>query len=344
MGARAIDPKDLVARELGPALEMILQYFPQNPGAMTHEDIEAMRARGAAMAKPLLDGPRVQECVIPGRGGAPDVKVHVINADPAVGRPAILHMHGGGFVAGSARGSVPDLQVAAKALDCVVVTIEYRLAPETPFPGALDDNYAALAWLYANAEEFGVDRTHIAVQGESAGAGHAAMLAIAARDRGEYPLCFQLLLQPMLDDRTSSVRHPPAHIGAFLWRPELNVGGWTALLGSAAGGAAPKGAVPAREVDLWGLPPAFIGVGSIDLFVEESVDYARRLCEAGVPTELLLLSGAFHAFDFAAPGARITRRYRLAYFNALARAFGRPELAVAPDPAPMAMAAAEAAS
>jgi acetyl esterase/lipase len=344
MGARTIDPKDLVAPELGPALEIVLQLFPQNPGAMTQESIDAMRARGAAMAKPLLDAPRVEERLIPGRAGAPDVKVHVINANPAVVRPAILHMHGGGFVAGSARGSIPDLQVAAEALDCVVVTVEYRLAPETRFPGALEDNYAALAWLYANAAELGVDCARIAVQGESAGAGHAAMLAIAARDRSEYPVCFQALLQPMLDDRTSSVRHPPAHIGAFLWRPELNVGGWTALLGSAPGGAAPNGAVPAREDDLSGLPPAFIGVGSIDLFVEESIEYARRLCEAGVPTELLVVSGAFHGFDFAAPAAGITRRYRLAYFNALARAFGRAELAAAPDPAPIAIVIAAAAS
>ena len=252
---------------------------------------------------------------------------------PASRKPAILHIHGGGFISGSAASGLADLQAQAAALACVIVTVEYRLAPETPFPGALDDNYAALLWLFHNAEALGVDASLIAIQGESAGAGHAAMLALRARDRGEVKICFQSLTYPMLDDRTASSRPVPEHIGRFLWTRKLNVLGWRALLGAEPGAAdAPPGAVPAREAELSGLPPTFISVGDIDLFVEEDVAFAGRLIAAGVPTELLVLPGAFHGFYLLAPEAGVSRRHALAHINALARALGRPEIAQAPVP------------
>jgi acetyl esterase/lipase len=304
--------------------------MPELGGLSPGELIAALRSRGLASTLPFLPSPAVNMRIIPGMPGSPDVTVIVINAAPGVGRPAILHMHGGGFFLGSAAAAVADLQVLARALDCVIVTVEYRLAPETPFPGALNDNYAALQWLYRSAGSLGVDGSRIALAGDSAGGGHAAMLAIAARDRGEIPICLQALTFPMLDDRTGSSRKPPPHIGAIGWTPQFNRFGWSALLGQRAGGeTAPAGAVPAREVRLADLPPTFICVGDIDLFVEEDIAFAQRLIAAGVPTELLVLPGAPHGFFGMAPEAAVSRRYQAAYLNALARAFLLSELTAA---------------
>jgi acetyl esterase/lipase len=268
--------------------------------------------------------PPYEERSIPGAKGAPDVRVFVINA--AAGdrkRPAILHIHSGGFVAGTAAEAIPSLQQVALDHDCVIVTVEYRLAPETRFPGSLEDNYAALKWLHTSAGSLGVDTSRIAVMGLSAGAGHAAMLTIAARDRGEVPIAFQLLSYPMLDDRTGSSRHVPPYIGAYIWVPASNRFGWSSLLGVPAGSRiVPAGAVPARAENLAGLPPAFIGVGSIDLFVDEDVDYARRLIDSGVPTELCVVPGAYHGFDLFAPEAPVSKTFRATWNAALARAFG----------------------
>ncbi len=260
------------------------------------------------------------------------MKVFVINAKPGERRPAVLHTHGGGFLLGSAASDIPRLQVMARALDCVVVTVEYRLAPETPFPGSLEDNYAALKWLHAEAESLGVDPARIAVAGESAGGGHAAILAIAARDRGEIPIVFQSLVYPMLDDRTGSSRQPPPYIGAFIWTADLNRQGWKAFLATEPGGPrVPAGAVPARLDNLARLPPAWIGTGSVDLFVNEDIEYARRLVDAGVRIDLLVVAGAYHGFDILVPNASVSKNFTLSRYNALARAFGVKQLDSAPS-------------
>ncbi len=326
-----IDPLTLLDPELKPALDAILPLFPALDGPFDAAALAGFRAR--MIAKPRLAAPAVETRRVPAPSGV-EVSVLVVNAG-GERRPAILHMHGGGYIAGSAEDGVADLQVLAHALDCVVVSVDYRLAPETPFPGSLHDNLAALRWLRTEAAALGVDPARVAIMGESAGGGHAAMLAIAARDAGDPPLLLQALTYPMLDDRTASSRTAPPHIGTWLWRPELNVAGWTALLGRPPGGeAAPAGAVPARLGDLAGLPPTFIAVGTLDLFVEEDIDFARRLVAAGVPTELIVLPGAFHASDAVAPATSVSRRQRRALYNALARALGRPELNEPPPPAP----------
>lgn len=214
------------------------------------------------------------------------------------------------------------VQEIAAAVDCVVVSVDYRLTPETPFPGSLEDNYAGLKWLYENSAELGVDRSKIAVLGESAGGGHAAMLAVAARDRGEVPVAFQCLIYPMLDDRTGSTRPVPSHIGTLLWTSELNRFGWTALLGVRAGSSRVlNGAVPARIENLRGLPPTFIGVGSIDLFVREDIEYAQRLIDAGVPTVLQVVPGAYHAFEVIVPAASASKQFKATINAALVNAF-----------------------
>lgn len=299
-----------------------------NPDVYINPDLRkaadaARQGRFSAPAPPQHGGPVVVQRTVPGPKGAPDVKVTIVNAGgAATSRPAILHIHGGGYTGGSAAIMVPTLRAMASELDCVIVSVDYRLAPATKFPGSLEDNYAALKWLFTNAHELGVDPSRIAVMGESAGGGHAAMLAIAARDRGEVPLIYQALIYPMLDDRTGTTRPAPPQIGTILWTRDANRAGWTALLGVPAGGPqAPEGSVPARVANLAGLPPAFIGVGGIDLFVDEDIAYAQRLNDAGVPVELNVVPGAFHAFDMFVPDAPVTIRFRAALNNALKGAF-----------------------
>ncbi|RFB87073.1 hypothetical protein B5K11_27060 [Rhizobium leguminosarum bv. trifolii] len=262
-----------------------------------------------------------EKVIIPESKGHPPVTIYLVNPRGGQGRPAILHTHGGGFVFGSAASDVANLQNLARELGCVIVSVEYRLAPETTYRGSIEDNYTALKWLYSNAAEFGVDRSRIGVMGESAGGGHAAMLAIAARDRGEIPISFQCLIYPMLDDRTGRGTVPHS-VGKLEWTAANNQFGWSAFLGMEPGGAdVPPSAVPARVVNLESLPPAFIAVGSIDLFVAEAIDYAKRLIEAGVSTELLVSPGAFHAFNLfpEAAGSSVLKQFNAARLTALRR-------------------------
>ena len=315
-------PADVLSHvlpELRAAAAQMLQFSAPETGKV---DVATL-VRGRAMmpVRPRLAAPAVESKAIPSLGGAPDVRIYIINARPDGARPVIVHLHGGGFILGSAAGDLASLQTEARALDCIIVTVEYRLAPEAPFPAPLDDAYAALLWTYRNCAALGGDPRRIAVQGESAGGGLAAMLAIAARDRGEVPLIHQSLIYPMLDDRTGT-KLPPFPIGRVAWTGALNQAGWTAFLGRPAGQkAAPDGAVPARTRTVAGLPDTFIGVGAIDLFVEEDLDFARRLIEAGVPTDLQVVPGAYHGFDVAVPQAASSQRFRQAQFAALTRAF-----------------------
>lgn len=233
-------------------------------------------------------------------------------------------MHGGGFIVGSAAANIQALQQIAKTHDCVIVTVDYRLAPETPFPGSLNDSYAALLWLRRHAEELGIDPRRIALMGESAGGGLAAQLGVIARDRGEVHLLLQVLISPMLDDRTGSSRKLPSYLGKFIWTPQMNRFAWSSLLGMPAGSAnVPVRAVPARVKNVSGLPPTFIGVGSIDLFAEEVTEYAKRLVLSGVPTELLVVPGAYHGFNKIAPEAPVSKDFDRRWNAALSRAFAR---------------------
>jgi acetyl esterase/lipase len=266
--------------------------------------------------------PSVERRSVPGLKGQASVDIEVIGRKAADElRPAIVHIHGGGLILGRAQDMTAFCQGLAGELDCVVVNVNYRLSPETPFPGPVEDNYAALHWLSSNAEVLGVDAGRIAVMGESAGGGLAAMLAIMARDRGEIPLRYQALIYPMLDDRTGSTRRVPPHIGTIGWSESGNRLGWTSFLGVPAGSPeVPDGAVPARVENLAGLPPAFIGVGAIDLFVEEDIEYARRLVNSGVACQLHVTPGAYHAFEFVVPEARVSREFIAAWKSALKHA------------------------
>lgn len=311
---------DLVHPELLPAAEQLLKYSVEMP-AINQDNLHRSR-EGRPPTPPRLDDVPVEKQVLTDLDGIPDLTLYVINARSTGKRPAILHTHGGGFILGSAESDVPRLQRIARALDCVIVTVDYRLAPEVTYEGSVEDNYAGLSWLYHNAESLGADPQRIALMGESAGGGHAALLAFTARDRGEIPVVFQMLVYPMLDDRSGSSREVPAHIGQLLWTRESNRFGWESFLGMEPGtDKVPAAAVPARIDNVKGLPPAFIGVGSLDLFVDEDIEFARRLVNAGVPTELVVVPGAFHGFDLIAAETAVGEQFNRQKMNALKRAF-----------------------
>lgn len=297
----------------------------RNAPALSASTLAAQRIGMARWARPKRDDIAVERRIVPGGKGQPDVTVHIVNAKPGEARGAILHTHGGGYVLGNSEIGLRDLQDLCGELNCVAVSADYRLAPETTYVGSIEDNYAALKWLHANAASIGGDPARIAVMGESAGGGHAALLAITARDRGEVPIAFQCLIYPMLDDRTGSSRRVPEHIGRIIWNEASNRYGWEAFLGTKPGGSRVHArGVPARTANLAGLPPTFIGVGGIDLFVDEDADYAQRLNAAGVLTELNVVPGAFHGFDAAAAALPVGKIFTAAKLNALRRGFGMP--------------------
>lgn len=318
----AVDPMMLVAPEFREVAARLAAQAADAPPRTAASIPQIRRAMPITDTVPLADVDHFMRR-LPGRAGDPDVPVHAINARAGDRRPAILHTHGGGHIAGSAADEIRRMQLLARQLDCVIVTIDYRLSPEVTFEASTEDNYAGLRWLHTHADELGVDTARIALLGESAGGTHAALLAAMALDRGEYPIAFQCLIYPMLDDRTGTTRPAPPHIGCYAWTPEENRLGWACFLGTAPGGeAVPSAAVPSRRRDLRGLPPAFIGTGAIDLFVLENIAYASRLIEAGVATELLVIPGGYHGFDIFVPDCAASRRFERAKLDALRRGLG----------------------
>ncbi|CAN1572186.1 Aes Esterase/lipase [Caulobacteraceae bacterium] len=311
------DSRHLVDPQLLPMLEA----FPTV--AITTEMLPAMRARPPWFPVSPDDIARTDLTVrkVPRPDGAPEVEVWIYRPRDAVGPlPCIFHIHGGGYVAGDAAQNEGGHRPLAASLGCCIVSVNYRLAPETPHPGPVEDCYAALAWLFANTADLQIDPTRVGVMGESAGGGLAAALALLVRDRGQFRLAFQHLIYPMLDDRTCISADPHPFVGEYIWTAHNNHFGWSSLLGHAPGieGVSPY-AAPARAEDLSGLPPTFISTGSLDLFLEEDLEYARRLLRAGVPVELHVYPGGFHAFNVA-PGVAIAAMARRDSADALARA------------------------
>lgn len=301
-----------------PELRPLLEVFP--PLNLSMESLAETRERVFPMPEVDTSTTDQDRVAAPGPKGAPDVEVLVYRPKAISGPlPCIYHVHGGGYVLGKAANQEPVHRALCAGLGCAIVTVEYRLAPETPFPGPIEDCYAGLAWTFAKAGELGLDTNRIGVMGESAGGGLAAALALLARDRGEYALAFQHLIYPMLDDRTCEHADPHPHAGEFIWHAHNNRFGWSSLLGHEPGrkNVSPY-AAPARAEDLSRLPPTFISTGALDLFLEEDLEYARRLMRAGVPTELHVYPGAFHAFDMA-PDAGVAQQARRDSREALAR-------------------------
>ena len=231
--------------------------------------------------------------------------------------PALLWIHGGGYVLGSAAQDDAVCKYFAHKVGIVVASVEYRLAPESQFPVPLHDCHDALVWL---ARQPYVEPTRIAVGGASAGGGLAAALALLSRERGAVQLALQLLAYPMLDDRTAT-RTDIDESNLRLWNNKANLFGWQSYLGHRPGSAETDPlAAPARCQDLSGLPPAWIGVGTLDLFHQEDVAYANRLNQMGVDCDLRVVEGAFHGFDLIRPKAGVSRDFRSAQVAALAAA------------------------
>jgi acetyl esterase/lipase len=302
---------DAVDPELRTALASFQEF------AMNAQSLPMMRAAIAAQtaaadpAAAIARGVRLEELRIPGPPGAPPVRVLVYRPEsPSGPLPALLQIHGGGYVLGNADMMDPSNREIAAALHCAVFAVDYRLAPETPYPGALEDCYAALKYMFENAAMLGFNPARIGIGGQSAGGGLAAALALLARDRQEVAPAFQHLVFPMIDDRTGAPgveRHP--HAGAFVWTYENNQFGWASLLGCSPGSAGvPAYAAAARATALEGLPPTYICCGALDIFLEENLEYARRLVRAGVPVTFNLYTGAPHSFMMLQPDARISKR------------------------------------
>jgi len=250
------------------------------------------------------------------------ISTRVYRPSGAVGKlPVLLWIHGGGFIVGQAIQDDPVAYRYAKSLNCIVVSVDYRLAPEFPFPTPLEDCYATLKWMSEKSNEIGVDTSRIAVGGLSAGAGLAAALAQIARDRGEVAIKFQLLGYPMLDDRNIAQISDPSQ-QTIPWTQSKNLFAWRAYLGKEPGTSdTPLYASAGRTEDLEGLPPVYIYIGDLDLFLAENLEYAKRLITAGVPTDIHVYQNAVHGFDFFAPESRIGQRCIEGCLLALKNAF-----------------------
>ena len=288
---------------------------------LNDENLNKARANMAAQAVGLTDpvsyGVKRTE-IFASQESGPDVRCLLYQPEAESDGPmgGYLHMHGGGYLFGTPDGwDLSNLLLASK-LGIVVLSVDYRLAPEHPIPAPLDDCYAGLAWLHGNAESLGVDPNRIGIGGESAGGGLAAALAIKARDAKEFGVCFQALTYPMLDDRTGTEDQPgDPLVGEFVWTRQLNQYGWSRYLG-AANREAPQ--VPARLESFDGLPPTWMFTATLDLFRDENIDYARRLMEAGVSCDLLVYPGACHGFQ-GVEGSALSKRYRQDFVAALER-------------------------
>lgn len=283
--------EDMAATELDPSIAALLEQFPviMNTHASA-ETLEDMRG-GSLPAPPLSDAVERVDHVLRDEPRL-TVRVHQQKGATQTNRPCVYSIHGGGYVMGSSDMDDGLFDILCQKTGCVGISVEYRLAPEHPFPAPLEDCYEGLAWVIANAESLGIDPERVGIHGVSAGGGLAAALALMVRDRGEYELAYQLLDCPMLDDRQITVSSQAELIG---WTRESNEFGWRSYLGDLYGGDdVPYLAAPSRAEDLSGLPPAYICVGGADGFRDEGIAYALRLGECGVPCELHVYPGAPH--------------------------------------------------
>lgn len=259
-------------------------------------------------ALPAVDGVRVRRYTLTTDDGA-SLALSWFYGTAAPGS-AVLYLHGGGMIVGLPEfGGLYDWLAARYVAESAVpmLLVDYRIAPEHPHPVPVEDCYAALRWLAAHAGELGVDPARVAVMGDSAGGGLSAAVCLLARDRGGPAIALQLLIYPMLDDRTTLP--DPQLAPTAIWSYDDNITGWRALLGEHAGGERVSAyAAPARATDLTRLPPTYLDVGELDIFRDEDVGYARRLAVAGVPTEVHVHPGCPHVFEIMAPNAAVSRR------------------------------------
>ncbi len=311
----------------------IASVVPQLPVLDLRDVTAARRARRELMDRSLADFVHdptilVEDRLVPGhRDDDPDVRVRVYRrVDAPRPLPALVWIHGGGHVLGQVEQDDPTMEHLVREVGCVAVSVDWRRAPEDPFPAAVHDAAATLAFVVRAAHHLGVDPDRIAIGGASSGGGVAAGLALLARDHGIAQPVLQLLLYPMLDDRNTSRSSHLVH-DERLWDRASNLMAWRAYLGDGwrTDDVSPL-AAPARADDLTALPPAYVAVGDLDGFRDEDIEYAARLARAGVPTELHVYPGAPHGFDLFNPEAAVSRRWLRDRDDALRRAFAEPDL------------------
>jgi triacylglycerol lipase len=294
-----------------PELRDALALSPQVP--LTAETLTRRRADALALLnsvpKPDLPDIATGEIHVESAFGANPIRVLTYRPVGSGGPlPVIVHIHGGGFVMGTPEMKDVENRLFASELKCAIYSVDYRLAPEAPHPAPLEDIYSVFVWLHANAAQLGLDPARIGIKGESGGGGFAAGAALYARDRPGPKFAFQHLIYPMIDDRSAVRKDLHPYVGEFVWTQENNNFGWRSLLGEEPGsaGVSPYAAA-ARAADVSGLPPTYISVGGLDLFLEENLTYADRLSRAGVPVEFHLYPRAFHGF-YRAVNARVTKQ------------------------------------
>ena len=311
--------RDLIDPESRGPLDALLEVQPGGFNAIP--DIVARRAAltqlQASLEIPPNPNVTSQDRAVPGPDGEPDISVRIYRPVAATGTlPGIYFIHGGGMVLGTVEGESAVATSICDQVGAVVVSVEYRLAPEHPHPAQVEDCYAGLTWMARHAGDLGIDPGRLALYGGSAGGGLAIATALLARDRGFPALCFQMPIYPMIDDRNETgSSHEITDVG--IWDRFANVEAWSWYLGD---GKADQYAAPARAQDLAGLPPTFIDVGTVDLFRDEDIEFATRLMQAGVPTELHVSPGAYHASETFAPDAPLSGRIWERRIDALRRA------------------------
>jgi len=289
----------------------------------TNDVMPAMREGMASMLGEIGAPPETvirEKITMPGYKGEPDVSGYIYKPrQPKNNAPTYLHIHGGGMILGAPEHTDERCVRICDTFGITVLSTSYRLAPENPYPAALHDCYAALTYLHSSAKPLGIDPARIAIGGESAGGGLAASLAIFARDQGEYPICHQQLVFPMIDNRTGAADHEiDPNLGEFIWTTENNQYGWTSYLGDTP---AEKAIIPARAENLSGLPPAWIGVGDLDLFFTENKAYAQGLIDANISVTFDVYKGAPHGF-YLAPESQLSRTFEVDFMHSLARGLG----------------------
>jgi len=294
-----------------PELRDALAQWPVVP--LSAETLAQRRAAALAgldtTPTPHLPDIAAEEIRVESAFGAKPIRVlayRPVTSDTVL--PAVVHIHGGGFVMGAPEMKDAENRLLASELRCAIYSVDHRLAPEAPHPAPLEDIYSVFVWLHTNAGQLGLDRARIGIKGESGGGGFAAGAALYARDRQGPGFAFQHLIYPMIDDRTAVRKDLHPCVGEFVWTQANNSFGWRSLLGKEPGSAdVSPYAAASRAEDVSGLPPTYISVGGLDLFLEENMVYADRLSRAGVPVEFHVYPRTYHGF-YRATNARVTKQ------------------------------------